>query len=186
MNEKELAQLIQGRRTVGSFQQKEISQAWLEEALRLSLWVPNHRLTFPWKYFLLSEKNQKQVFTWACENKKVSATDDSNPLVNVMKEQFLYCKILVLGLTQNSNPEAYKEDYATLACSVEVLSLYLWQKGLGCKWGTGKVARDPHLYSLLSLSEHDVKLEGMLTIGWPKEIPQAAERPSLDHVFKTV
>lgn len=185
MNEKEFIQLIKERRTIHSYIQKEVPQAWIEEAVRLSLWAPNHRLSFPWKYYLLSNETQNQVFSWACENKKVSPTDDVAS-VRVIKEQFLNPRILVLGMKKDSNPVVQKEDYATLSCSVQILSMHLWQKGLGSKWSTGKVSRDPRLYSLLGISENEVAIEGMLMMGWAKDVLPAVERPLTETCFKII
>lgn len=186
MNEKEFAKLVEERRTVHSYVQKDIPQNWIEEGVKLSLWAPNHRMSFPWKYFLLSASTQKHVFEWACENKKTSAIEDSSPLTKAAKEQFLYPRILVLGMNKNENPSIQKEDYATLSCSVQILSLYFQQKGLGTKWSTGKVSRDPRLYSLLGISENEIAIEGMLMVGWAKETPVAAARPAFETVFKSI
>lgn len=185
MNEKDFEKLAEERRTVHSYIKKDVPLDIIEAGVRLSLWAPNHRLSFPWKYFLISEEKQKNIFQWACENKKLDPNGLS-PLTEATKEQFLYPKILVLGLKKDANPAMQKEDYATLSCSVQILSMYFWQHGLGTKWSTGKVSRDPRLYSLVGAAENEVSLEGMLIIGWAKEIPQAAERPALESVFKTV
>ncbi len=185
MNEKDFVNLVEERRTVHSYAKKEIPQNLIEEGVRLSLWAPNHRLSFPWKYFLLSEEKQKTLFSWACEQKKVDP-NGSGPLVEAVKEQFLFPRILLLGIKKDSNPAAQKEDYATLSCSAQIMSMYFWQKGLGTKWSTGKISRDPRMYSLLGISEAEIALEGMLMIGWPKEIPVAAERPPIENTFKIV
>ena len=185
MNEKDFSHLIEERRTVHSYISKEVPLKIIEEAIRLSLWVPNHRLSFPWKYFLVSEEKQKNIFQWACENKKIDPLA-SGPLVEAMKDQFLHPRILILGMKKDSNPAAQKEDYATLSCSVQILSMYFWKKGLGTKWSTGKVSRDPRLYSLIGMSENEVALEGMLMIGWPKDVLPAVPRPALDAIMRIV
>lgn len=185
MNEKEFGLLVKERRTVHSYIKKEVPQAWIEEAVELSLWAPSHRLSFPWRYFLLSNEKQQQVFNWACENKKVLPTDGA-PSVQAIKEQFLNPKILVLGMKKDPNPVIQKEDYATLSCSVQILSMYLWQKGLGSKWSTGKVSRDPRLHSLLGTSEDEIAIEGMLMMGWSKDVLPAVERPVIETVFKII
>ena len=185
MSEKDFAKLVEERRTVHSYIKKEVSESLIEEGARLSLWAPNHRLSFPWKYFLLSEEKQKNIFQWACENKKIDSSSDG-PLVDAVKEQFLYPRILVLGMKKDANPAVQKEDYATLSCSVQILSMYFWQKGLGTKWSTGKISRDPRMYSMLGVSENELALEGMLMIGWPKDILPAVARPPFENTFKTV
>lgn len=185
MNDKEFTKLVEERRTVHSYLKKDIPQSLIEEGLRLSLWAPNHRLSFPWRYFLLSEEKQKNIFSWACENKKVDPAG-TGALVETVQEQFLYPRILVLGMKKDVNPAIQKEDYATLSCSVQILSMYFWQKGLSTKWSTGKISRDPRMHSLLGISENEVALEGMLMIGWPKEILPAVDRPSFETVFKVV
>ena len=46
-----LSELITSRRTVHNYSSEKVSEAVVEEAMRLSLWAPNHRLTYPWAYF---------------------------------------------------------------------------------------------------------------------------------------
>lgn len=185
MNEKDFSQLVKGRRTVHSYIEKDVPSILIEEAVALSLWAPNHRLSFPWKYFLLEKEKQNEFFSWACESKKVSQATES-PLLQATKDQFLNPRILVMGIKKDPNPAVQKEDYATLSCSVQIMSMFFWQRGIGTKWSTGKISRDPRFYKMLGISESEIGLEGFLVIGYPKDILPPVERPAIEQVFKKI
>ena len=42
-----------------------------------------------------------------------------------------------------------REDYAACCCGVQNFMLYLWRHGIGVKWTSGPVIRDPVFYDLI-------------------------------------
>ena len=62
-----------------------------------------------------------------------------------------------------------EEDYAACACAVQNLMLYLWQAGIGVKWTTGQVTRDPRLYEILGVDGDMERVTGLFWYGYPAD-----------------
>ncbi len=159
---------------------------WVEEALELSLWVPNHKLTFPWVFQILNSHQQKAVVSLALQLKAIHGplTDLQKQAVEQTWQNPTY--LVALGIRKSDNPVQTKEDFATLSCSVQVASLHLWLRGVGTKWSTSAVARDPRFYEIIGLTPETVQLEGILMVGWADHTPAPKPRPPLTEVLQPI
>lgn len=180
----DLAELIRERRTIQTFSNEVVPDEVVKEALELSLWSLNHRLTFPWIYKLASHEQRLQLaeLQIASKSKKGPVSD---VVKTSMRSNFMKASHYVaLALKKNSDPAGEKEDYATLSCSVQIASLVLWEKGIGSKWTTSGFSMGAKTYEILGLSSDEVKLEGGFFIGKFAKAPPAAERPALAEVLR--
>ena len=48
-----VASVIRERRTINLFEAEPVGQQPLLDAIELARWAPNHRLTEPWRFYLL-------------------------------------------------------------------------------------------------------------------------------------
>lgn len=179
----DFAELVRSRRTVSQYTQGEVPRERVEEALALSLWAPNHRLTWPW------------VFTWVGPQARIKLGDlavelksKKGPLTDVkaksIRDSMLHpAHLISLGI-KRSNPDLEHEDYATLSCSVQIATMYLWQLKVGSKWSTGGAWMDDRTYGILGLDPKLVRLEGGLMIGVPRAVPSPPERPALSQFLR--
>jgi len=156
-----------------------VPDSLVEESLKLSLWAPNHRLTFPWVYTLVGREARAKLADLAVElkSKKGELSDTKAKAVreNVLNPSHL----LSLGIKRCEDKDQMHEDYATLACSVQIMSMHLWQHGVASKWSTGGFGVHERTYSILGLNPKEVFLEGVLLIGRGQVMPPAPERPEL-------
>ncbi len=175
----ELSELIRTRRTVHNYKPEKVADALVQEALRLALWAPNHKLTFPWGFFMTGAATRKKLADLAVEIKNAK-----EPLSDVKKmaarDNILNPSHLILIGVKRSDARREHEDYATLACSVQIASMFLWEKGIGTKWSTGAYFTGEHTYEIAGVSPAEYRLEGALIIGVPQVIPRATERPVLN------
>lgn len=180
----ELSKLIRDRRTIQTFTNAPVQDAVVKEALELSLWSLNHRLTFPWFYMIVPKDKREQLTDLAIElkGKKKPLTDAvrKSMHMNFMNPSHY----VALGLKKNPDPAGAKEDYATLSCSVQIASLVLWEKGVGCKWTSSGFSMHPKTYEILGISPEEIQLEGGLMIGGFDKAPPAAPRPSLSEILE--
>lgn len=172
----DLKKLITERRTIQSFTAEKVPDEWVREAIELSLWAPNHKFTFPWVYILAGEAARARLGDLAVELKgkeqaRAKMTTPSHLL-------FVGCKTV-------EDEKVAHENYATLACSVQLLTLALWEKGVGTKWSTGEYMLHPKTYEILGVSPTDVRLEGAIMIGKAAVVPPARSRPPLSSVLIT-
>jgi hypothetical protein len=60
--------------------------------------------------------------------------------------------------------------------------LYLWKAGVGSKWTTGDITRDPRFFDIIGVNADAEFVVGLLWFGYPKVTP-AQKRKSLEDVL---
>ncbi|MGZ3723920.1 MAG: nitroreductase family protein [Bdellovibrionales bacterium] len=182
----DLAQLTVSRRTVHNYKPDKIADDLVTKALELSLWAPNHKLTYPWVYIWVGAAARLQLADLAAElkalKKPLSETEKKAVSATVTNPSHL----IALGLKRSADAHRQHEDYATLACSVQIAAQYLWDQGIGSKWTTAGWSTHARSYDILGVSPEEVSLEGAFMIGVPLIVPAATPRPSLDKFLRRV
>ena len=182
----DLAELTLSRRTVHNFKKAKVDNAVVEKALELSLWALNHKLTFPWQYFWIGDVARKKLAELSVEIKNAK-----EPLNDVKKKAVTEkitnpSHIILLGLRRSPDVLRAHEDYASLACAVQIASLYLWEQHIGSKWTTGGFSSHARTYEIMGISPDEVQLEGALLVGIPLIVPAATKRPPLERFMQRV
>jgi hypothetical protein len=55
--------------------------------------------------------------------------------------------------------------------------LYLWQRGVGVKWTTGQITREPRLYATLGIDSGAETIVGYFWYGVAKVVPEQKRKP---------
>ena len=63
----DVAALLRGRRSIDLFEPDPVSNAVVIEAIDVARWAPNHRLTQPWRFYLIGRKTRRGVTDLAVE-----------------------------------------------------------------------------------------------------------------------
>jgi len=177
----DLNKLILTRRTVHNYTPEKVEDSLVEEALALSLWAPNHKLSFPWVYTWLGAETRSRLGDLNAELKAGNPIKEKAARENVVTPSH----IISLGLKRTpGKPEREHEDYATLACSVQIICLFLWNHGIATKWSTGGWTIHERSYSIIGVDPLTVRLEGALMIGREQMMPHAPERPPLTQFLR--
>ena len=159
--------LILNRRTIHSYRREAIPAALIENALLAAVHAPNHKLTWPWRFFVLGEQSRSALCRIANSDK------------------FMNCgAMLALAIVRTTDEFVHRENYAALACAVQNMSLYLHSEGIGTKWSTGKVTRADEMYKMLNITPEEYELCGLFWIGYAEETPPPVTRPALNHFIK--
>lgn len=179
-----LSQLIQERRTIQNFSNEPVADVVVKEALELSLWSLNHKLTFPWFYKIVTRPEREKLTDLAIDlkSKKGPVTD---AVKASMRENFLNpSHFVAIGLKKADDAVTAKENFATLACSMQIATLVLWEKGVGSKWTSSGFSTHAKAYEILGISPNEIQLEGGLMIGKAARVPPAVKRPPLDEILR--
>ena len=181
MQTKDLEFLIKQTRTVHNYQKSSVDINILTECLSLSLMAPNHRLSMPWKFKLVGQKMRTQLAQLQIQMKGKSTTED----IQKTHDQFLNPAFLLVPYLEKKEDHLYKEDYATLSCSIQLLALSLRQHDLSYKWSTGKITKASETYQLLNIDETKYQIEGWIWIGHALgDIPSLTARPVIDTILE--
>lgn len=161
-----VAELLLARRTVHSYTNEVLPPEILERAITCAIHAPNHRLTFPWRFYHVGPVARAAL----------AELQESE----FKKKKFLSGgELLVVGIQRCGRPEVEEEDYASLAAGLQNMALYLWSVGYGTKWSTGAVTRHPRVSEIVGVSSAEVRLCGFFWIGRPEVVPDKPERPAL-------
>ncbi len=159
--------LILTRRTVHSYLPEAVPAKVIEEAVLAGIHAPNHKRTWPWRFFWLSP--------------------DSRAKLAKVNEKFLAPgEMIVLAINKAKEEMQAREDYAALACAVQNMSLYLASIGYGSKWSTGKLMRTEGLYEVLGHSRDEIEIWGVLWVGRAAGDNVAPKRPEVSQFLKLV
>ncbi len=181
-------ELVLTRRTVHNYHSDPVPDSLVEESLRLSLWAPNHRLTFPWVYTVIGPAARAKLADLAVELKSRRGGEKLNDVkVKAVRDSVLLPSHLIsLAIKRGKDEDQLHEDYATLSCSVQIISMHLWQHGIATKWSTGGFGVDDKTYEILGLNAAEVALEGVLMIGRAQVMPERTDRPELAQFLRRV
>ena len=170
-----VAALLRSRRTIHLFEPEPPPRATLLKAIDLARWAPNHRLTEPWRFYLLGRTTAEAV---AHLNAEIVAEQRGEKAAQAKLARWRSMPgWLVVTARIAEDPIVTEENYAACCCAIQNMHLYLWSEGIGMKWGTGKVTRHPRFFDLLGIDPAQEKLVGMFWYGYPAEVPQTQRKP---------
>ena len=170
-----VAEVIRGRRTINAFKPERVSKDLVLAAIDLARWAPNHYLTEPWNFYLLSEGAKKKVVELNAE--LVAAAKDVEAAEAKRARWSAIPGWMVVTCDRSTDALRSREDYEACCCAIHSFSLYLWSQGVGVKWTTGDVIRDPRFYEIIWADPEEEEVVGLVWYGYPAEIPVTVRKP---------
>jgi nitroreductase len=175
-------QALYSRRMAWKFKDEPVPREAMERMLDVAVWAPNHRLTEPWRFFVLekgSAARQRAAdlayeFALQRNNDPIRAERARQAVLDPPVLVYVFC---VPGL----NEEVTRENYAAVCCAVQNISLAGVAEGLAVTWETGGPTRHPNLKEALG-AEPDWIMVTMLSIGVPAETPSSRRTPAGEFV----
>ena len=92
-------------------------------------------------------------------------------------------ELIVMVQALDEDEMRRKEDYASIACAIQNMSLVLWAEGVGSKWSTGKVTRHKKTYELCEVDRDHEEIVGFVWVGYPLHTVSSPRRP-LEEVYR--
>jgi nitroreductase len=178
---REFGEVLRSRRTINLYLQTPIPDELVTEAIEAATWAPNHHVTEPWHFYILGENS-----VHACLDlvKKIVIEKKGDPEAAQHKAKNWSEKPGWLLVTcRKSDEELLQwEDYAACCAATQNLMLYLWKAGVGSKWTTGDITRDPRFFEIVGIDPGEEFVVGLIWYGYPKLTPTQS-RGELADVF---
>jgi nitroreductase len=175
-----LAELIRSRRSINLFQPGPVDTELLLEAIELARWAPNHRLSEPWRFYVLGPETADAAARCAAdfeaETKGARVGEARLQRLKAIPGNF------VVTSRRSADELLDREDYAACCCAVQNLMLYLWQCAVGVKWTTGAITREQRFYDVLGIDSAAERIVGFFWYGRPQVTPQQKRRDVADIV----
>lgn len=164
-----VAAVIRERRSINRFKPDLPPRSTLLKALELACWAPNHHLSEPWRFYLLGEATRAAVIE---RNAELVAAAKGETAARVKRERWQAVPgYLLMTCERSADALRFQEDYAACCAAAQNIALYLWAEGIGMKWTTGEVTRDPRFYEMTWIDPDAESVVGLFWYGYPDEQP---------------
>ena len=179
-----VAEVIRQRRTIKQFLPQPVPRAVLQELIELAVWAPNHRLTEPWRFYVLDGAARAQLGAIAAQitvEKIMSSGGEMDAATRKGAEASATWSavptLLYVTMVRGANPEIDEENYGAVCCAIQNLTLAAHAAGIGTSWSSGAVAAAPALADLVGAGENE-KMVGLMRVGYldPALMPPKSRR----------
>lgn len=179
---RDFAEVLRGRRTIELFLQTPVPEKLVRDAIEVATWAPNHHVTEPWRFILPGQEAVDQILD-LCE---LIATSRKGAEAGKHKRGSWAEKPgwLVVTCERCDDDLRQKEDYAACSAAIQNFMLYLWKAGVGSKWTTGDITRDPRFFNIVGVDESAAIVVGLVWFGYPKLTPTQSRKDVSDVVVQ--
>ena len=172
------------RRSIKRFTDRPVTRDEIETVLAAAALAPNHRLTLPWRFYVLGPgaRHAYGLALGVRKARKLTDPDAAQALREAVAAEHgaLPCMIAV-AVAPHDDPEIREEDYAAVMMGIENLALAAVELGLGTHIRTGGVMSDAAARAAVGLPEGE-RIVAIVNLGEPADVPPAkSRRPAPEH-----
>jgi nitroreductase len=173
-----ILEAIESRRSIKEFSARQISRQDIERLLGAAVQAPNHRMTQPWRFYVLGPEARRGYgrALGARKAKRVEDPGAAEEVVRKVEEKHASLPaMLAVSTVLDENPEIREEDYAATFMAIQNLSLAAVAAGLGTHLKTGAVMDDPRARDAVGVPEGE-RIVATIELGEPAGTPDAKPR----------
>lgn len=169
---------IRNRRSIKRFTDRPISGDEVEKLLAAAALAPNHKLTEPWRFYVLGP-DARYAYGLALGDRKARKLTDPEAIAALRERvgaenRGLPC-VIAVAMVANEDPAIREEDYAAVMMAIENLALAAVDMGLGTHIKTGAVMETAAAREAAGVPD-DQRIVATINVGEPAEIPAARSR----------
>jgi nitroreductase len=169
---------IRNRRSIKRFTDRLVTRDELETILAAAALAPNHKLTEPWRFYVLGPE-ARHAYGLALGDRKARKLTDPEAIAALRakvaaENRALPCMIAV-AMETSDDPEIREEDYAAVMMAIENLALAAVEVGLGTHIKTGAVMDTASARAAVGVPESQ-RIVATINIGEPAEVPAPKPR----------
>ena len=173
-----ITDLLHQRRSIKRFTNRPVSREEIETLLAAATLAPNHRLTQPWRFYVLGA-HARLAYGLALGERKARKLDDAGAAAalrdRVAEEHRALPCMIAVAIVRSDDAEIAQEDYAATMMGIENLALAAVDIGLGTHIKTGGVMDDPAARSAVGVPENE-RVVAIINVGEPAEVPPPKSR----------
>lgn len=184
-----IIEAIHSRASVKLFKAEPVPRETVERLLEAAVRAPNHRLTEPWRFYVLQGESKRRFAELRREHRAAKFEDPAAPdaekaLAKAYDDVVRTPTIIVVTSLVSDDRVRREEDYAATCCAIQNILLAALSFGLGTYWRTGALIDDPRLLDLLGASSEE-RAVGAIYLGYPADEPKPKPRPRAPAAEKT-
>jgi nitroreductase len=170
----ELLEAIKTRRTIG-LSEGEVPRETIVELIEAATWAPNHKLTQPWRFTVLTGDARVQLGQVYAEAAAAKVPEDQRAavLAGEAKKPLRAPVVIVVSVRTDPKPITADEDLTATAAAVQNLLLAAHARGLAAGWKSGGICYSDAVKHFLGLDLSD-RIIALVYLG-----ARATEEPKL-------
>lgn len=174
---------IHERRSIGKCTDQVPDRALIEQVLEAGTWAPNHHLSEPWRFVVLSGDARlglgKAMAKAAAAKTTTPEAAERASAKTVNKP--LRAPYVIVVYADPAPAEIEIEEVAATAAAAQNALLAAHALGLAAMWRSGDLIYTPEVRRYLQLPESAVML-GVIYVGYPAMEPPTRERKPIDKI----
>jgi nitroreductase len=174
---------IQRRTSVRRFRPDPIPRETIERLLDAAVRAPNHKLTQPWRFAVLTGDAVARFAVLRARHRlkryEDPESDEARAAGEKIRKETAETPAIVIVMCSVSEDEIRREeDYAATMMAIANLMIAAESLGLGTYLRTGGIMSDPEVISLAE-ADHGIRIVGVVMLGFPLENqPPRPRRPA--------
>ncbi len=173
---------LHGRRSIRQFNARAVTRDEIETLLAAAIAAPNHRLTQPWRFYVLGPE-ARRAYGMALGNRKAKKIEDTvaadRMRNNVADEHMALPLMIAVAVAEDANPEIREEDLSATMMAIQNIAIAAVVLGLGTHIKTGAVMQDPAARAAAGIREGE-RIVALVNVGEPTSVPPAKERKTAE------
>src|SRR4051794_20632226 len=171
---------IRNRRSIGTVSQELPPRELIEEILEAATWAPNHRLTEPWRFTVLTGPAREALGEAMARSKVARLVETGEPweadFARTKAKAMRAPVIVALAVEPQVGPKVVEmEEITAGASAVQNMLLAAHAFGLGAIWRTGDACYSSEVKQFLGLEE-SAHILGFVYLGYPTATSIRAKR----------
>ncbi len=162
---------IHGRVSTRAFAERPVPRAVLERLLAAAVRAPNHKLTEPWRFAVLTGASAARFAELKRAHRATKFPDPSSPeaaraIEKTWREAAGTPAFVVVMCAVSDDAVRREEDYASTMMAAQNLMIAATAEGLGTYVRTGGIMADPAVGRLVALPDAH-RIVAVISVGYP-------------------
>jgi nitroreductase/YHS domain-containing protein len=173
---------IRARRSITRFRPDAVPADALHRMLEAAVWAPNHHLTEPWEFCVLTGDSRRRFAEIRREFRRtLLAAPDAPEFAKFLDKVYWDAigapAIIVVTTTNPDDPDLRSDDYGATMCAIQNMLLVATALGLGSYLRTGGLIHFPPLREFLSVPPTR-RIAGAVYVGYSAHVPERRRTPA--------
>jgi nitroreductase len=176
----QFADLVRSRRThMLVDRDREVPADLIDRLCELGTWAPNHKRTWPWRFAALSGDARYRLGEAFVADMVARDFGDAGKREKTLTKYARTPNVLVVGCAAHADATFHAENRDAVAAALQTVLLGATAAGVASFWSTPPLADSPRVLALCGF-EDDVRLIGVVYLGWPTATVETPDRPPVD------
>jgi nitroreductase len=177
----EVEEAIRTRRSIGKVKADPVPREMIERIIEAAVWAPNHHLTEPWKFVVLTGEGRSRLGEAYAEIADesllgVSGEEREQRMEREKAKAYRAPAVIAVACSPSDSPKVIRrEELAAVHAAVQNLLLAAHATGLGAVWRSGEPAYHPAMKRALAFADED-EVVGLIYLGFPDMTPPERRR----------